>query len=64
MIVKDPAIMGGRPCFQGTRIPVDIIRACIANGLEEEAMKAYSLTPEQMQEAKNYRFEGKSHDAR
>ncbi len=25
LIVSDPSIMGGAPCFRGTRVPVEII---------------------------------------
>lgn len=45
-IVIDPEIMGGEPCFAGTRIPVQVILDNLEAGASEEAiMKAYPSLP-------------------
>jgi uncharacterized protein (DUF433 family) len=36
MIVSNPDIRGGEPCFAGTRIPVAAIIACLAGGDDPE----------------------------
>jgi len=41
-IVIDPAIHHGDPCIKGTRVPVSIIVASIADGdTTEEVLNAY-----------------------
>ena len=57
MIVKDPSIMGGRPCIKGTRIPVDIILACLTKDTIETVMKAYWISSEQVQACIDYKDE-------
>jgi uncharacterized protein (DUF433 family) len=32
-IVRDPGVLGGRPVFRGTRVPVDALFANLADGL-------------------------------
>jgi uncharacterized protein (DUF433 family) len=31
-IVSDPGIQGGKPCFKGTRLPVDVVLFALAAG--------------------------------
>jgi uncharacterized protein (DUF433 family) len=31
-IITDPVIQGGKPCFKGTRLPVDVILFALAAG--------------------------------
>jgi uncharacterized protein (DUF433 family) len=31
-IISDPAIQGGKPCFKGTRLPVEVIIFALAAG--------------------------------
>jgi uncharacterized protein (DUF433 family) len=38
MVTSDPAIMGGAPCFAGTRIPVHDIADMLANGDTAEGL--------------------------
>jgi uncharacterized protein (DUF433 family) len=41
-ITSDPEIMLGKPCFKGTRIPVDLILEKLALGeLESEILEGY-----------------------
>jgi len=37
-IVSDPEVMGGIPCFEGTRVPVYVIADCLADGYPEAAI--------------------------
>lgn len=47
MVATDPEIMGGTPCFAGTRIPVHDIADMVANGDTPAAItKAYSMLDE------------------
>jgi uncharacterized protein (DUF433 family) len=42
LIVRDPDILGGRPVFRGTRVPVDVLFDNLADGLTlEEILRAY-----------------------
>ncbi len=56
MVVSDPEIMGGTPVFRGTRIPVDLVAAMLAQGATvEEILDGYpSLTREQLELAPLY----------
>jgi uncharacterized protein (DUF433 family) len=56
MVTVDRDILGGTPCFKGTRIPVHDIAAMIANGDEKSAvLKAFpQLSPEQVELAVLY----------
>ena len=41
-IVRDPDILGGRPVFRGTRVPVDVLFDNLADGLTlNEILRAY-----------------------
>jgi uncharacterized protein (DUF433 family) len=31
-IVCNPKVQGGKPCFKGTRLPIEAILACLAGG--------------------------------
>lgn len=55
-ITFDPAIMGGRACLRGMRIPVSVIVRQIAHGATfEEILKGYpDLTSEDIQQAIEY----------
>jgi uncharacterized protein (DUF433 family) len=55
-ITFDPAIMGGRACIRGMRIPVSVIVAQIAHGARlEEVLQDYpDLEPEDIQQALEY----------
>jgi len=55
-ITFDPAIMGGRACIRGMRIPVSIIVGQLAHGATtEEVLKDYpDLDPEDVQQALEY----------
>ena len=42
VVKRDPAIMGGEPCFRGTRIPVSVLFANIEAGVPlEEILESY-----------------------
>jgi uncharacterized protein (DUF433 family) len=42
LIVRDPDILGGRPVFRGTRVPVDVLFDNLADGLTlAEISEAY-----------------------
>lgn len=55
-ISVNPAIVHGKACIRGTRIPVAIVLANLAQGLTpEEIIRSYpSLTPEAIQAALAY----------
>jgi uncharacterized protein (DUF433 family) len=55
-ITFDPAIMGGRACIRGMRIPVSVIVGQLAHGATtEEVLKDYpDLDPEDVQQALEY----------
>ena len=47
MVLVDPEIMCSRPCFAGTRVPVDIIVASIDRGINwEDLVAAYPFLTE------------------
>jgi uncharacterized protein (DUF433 family) len=42
VIARDPEILGGRPVFRGTRVPVEILFDNLADGLTlDEILQAY-----------------------
>jgi len=42
VITVDPEVMGGRPVFRGTRIPVDVLFENLADGMSlDEILDAY-----------------------
>ncbi|MCZ7605508.1 MAG: DUF433 domain-containing protein [Planctomycetota bacterium] len=55
-ISVDPAIMRGRPCIRGTRIPVSTILGMLAKGhSRERILEGYpDLKPEDIDEALAY----------
>lgn len=55
-ITFDPAIMGGRACIRGTRIPVSVIVGQLAYGATtEEVLKDYpDLDRDDVQQALEY----------
>ena len=55
-VTVNPLIMHGRACIRGTRIPVAVVLANLADGLSsEEIIRSYpSLTPEGIQAALAY----------
>lgn len=55
-ISVDPAVLHGKACIRGTRIPVSVVLANLADGLTpEEIIRSYpSLTPVAIQAALAY----------
>jgi uncharacterized protein (DUF433 family) len=54
-ITIDPKVRFGKPVIVGTRVPVDIIVAKIANGMTIDViMREYDLTRQQVQHALGY----------
>ena len=55
-ITVNPAIVHGKACIRGTRIPVAVVLANLASGLSvEEIIRSYpTLTPEAVQAALAY----------
>ena len=55
-ITFDPAILGGRACIRGMRIPVSVVVSQIAHGeTRAEILKGYpDLQPEDIQQAVEY----------
>jgi len=42
IITRDPGILGGRPCFKGTRVPVEVLFDNLADGVGiEEILESY-----------------------
>ena len=42
IICRDPEIMGGRPVFRGTRVPIDVVFDNLADGLSlDEILREY-----------------------
>jgi uncharacterized protein (DUF433 family) len=42
VIVRDPDILGGRPVFRGTRVPVEVLFENLADGLSiEDILESY-----------------------
>jgi uncharacterized protein (DUF433 family) len=55
-VTVNPAVLHGKACIRGTRIPVAVVLANVADGLSaEEILKSYpSLTPAAIQAALAY----------
>ena len=54
-IVVDPAVRFGRPVIRGTRVPVALVVAKLAGGMDAaEMMAEYDLTAEDVQAALHY----------
>lgn len=42
LIVRNPSILGGRPVFRGTRVPVEVLFDNLADGLPlDEILESY-----------------------
>lgn len=42
IIIRDPEILGGRPVFRGTRVPVDVLFENLEDGLSiDEILESY-----------------------
>jgi uncharacterized protein (DUF433 family) len=39
LVSTDPEVMGGAPCFAGTRVPIDIVLASLENGIDKERLR-------------------------
>ncbi len=47
LVSEDPEVMGGLPCFAGTRVPIDTVLASLDEGLAlEEVCKSYPFITE------------------
>ncbi len=55
-IVRDPAILAGKPCVRGTRISVDFLLELMASGASQsDILAAYpQLSPESLAAAFQY----------
>lgn len=55
-IVTDPAVLHGKACIRGTRIPVAVVLANLADGLtQDDLLQSYpSLTPDAIQASLAY----------
>jgi len=41
-IIRDPAVLGGKPCIRGTRISVDFLLELVASGAsKDDILSAY-----------------------
>lgn len=57
-VVCDPDLLGGEPCIRGTRIPVSLIVASLADMPLQDLMLAYpQLSQEDVQAALRYAAE-------
>lgn len=63
-IVSDPAILGGKPCVQGTRISVEFILELVASGADvaQIVAKYPQLRTEDVQQAVRYAAESLKND--
>jgi uncharacterized protein (DUF433 family) len=63
-ISSDPKVMLGKPCFKGTRIPVDLILEKLAHGeVEEDILEGYPrLTNESIRAALLYAVDSVRND--
>lgn len=55
-ITYDPAVMAGRACFRGMRIPVSLVVNLVANGMPERDILAEypDLEPDDIRQALRY----------
>lgn len=54
-IVVDPAIRLGRPVIKGTRVPVELVLAKLAGGMQaDEVAEEYGITIQDVQAALSY----------
>lgn len=55
LIAKSDEIMGGKPCFKGTRLPIEMVIASLNKGISEDRIAdEYSLSKDQLQAARVY----------
>jgi len=55
MIVKVDGIMGGKPCFKGTRLPIEMVLASLDKGISEDRITdEYALSKAQLEAARVY----------
>jgi|WetSurMetagenome_2_1015567.scaffolds.fasta_scaffold33008_1 uncharacterized protein (DUF433 family) len=40
LVSEDPEVMGGQPCFAGTRVPIDIVLASLDKGIARDRLVA------------------------
>lgn len=66
MVVSDPAILGGKPVFRGTRLPVATLFEYLADGLSMDYfLESFpSITREQAGAVLRYGFERIEHELR
>ncbi|HRI91035.1 MAG TPA: DUF433 domain-containing protein [Accumulibacter sp.] len=47
LVTEDPEVMGGMPCFAGTRVPISIVLASVDDGMSlEEVRESYPYVTE------------------
>jgi uncharacterized protein (DUF433 family) len=55
LITKIDSVMGGKPCFKGTRLPIEMVLFSLEKGIpEDRVLDEYSLTKEQLNAARVY----------
>lgn len=55
LIAKVDGVMGGKPCFKGTRLPIEMVLSSLEKGISDDRIAdEYSLTKEQIQAARVY----------
>lgn len=55
LIAKVDGVMGGKPCFKGTRLPIEMVLSSLEKGIADDRIAdEYSLTKEQIQAARVY----------
>lgn len=48
LVVSDPEILSGEPVFAGTRVPIDIVLACVDAGMDMTRIRAsYPIVDEE-----------------
>jgi uncharacterized protein (DUF433 family) len=61
-IVSDPGLRGGQPCIRGTRVPVSLIVATLADWPVERLLAEYpQLTNNDIQAALHFAAEAADH---
>lgn len=52
-ITRIDGVMGGKPCFKGTRLPIETVLSSLEKGIpEDRVLEEYSLTREQLEAAR------------
>lgn len=55
LVTKVDGVMGGEPCFKGTRLPIDVVLTSLDKDISDERiLDEYSLTKEQLNAARVY----------